>query len=282
MTIAAAFPCKDGLVLCADTQETISGYAKTDTEKIRIYSTPTYNAVFTGAGDADLLEMTMDEISRRLSKTGASTVFDVEDVFKESLRDIFNNSIVPYNSYVYEERPTIPQMLIGLQYESAVLLYKASGTKLRRLREPETVGMGLALAKSLTGQLFHDGLQLPQAGLVALYVLQQAKRWVDGCGGNSDILLLSDQGKKITRMPTADVTGMEAHFDMFNSAMRNVLIKVADASVPYSMISQVVKQFQLDMLALRGKFMKTKEFYLRLYELTGMPVPDELKNLEDD
>ncbi len=27
MTIAAGFPCSDGLVLCADTQETITGYA---------------------------------------------------------------------------------------------------------------------------------------------------------------------------------------------------------------------------------------------------------------
>src|ERR1019366_6216626 len=28
MTIAAGFPCKDGLILCADTQEVISGYVK--------------------------------------------------------------------------------------------------------------------------------------------------------------------------------------------------------------------------------------------------------------
>jgi 20S proteasome alpha/beta subunit len=35
MTIAAGFVCSDGIVLCADTQETITGYTKNSTEKIR-------------------------------------------------------------------------------------------------------------------------------------------------------------------------------------------------------------------------------------------------------
>jgi hypothetical protein len=37
MTIAAGFVCKDGVILCADTQETIPGYTKTDAQKLRSF-----------------------------------------------------------------------------------------------------------------------------------------------------------------------------------------------------------------------------------------------------
>ena len=62
MTIAAGFPCKEGLVLCADTQETIPGYVKSDTEKITIFGASNCNVAFTGAGDGDLLQATAEEM----------------------------------------------------------------------------------------------------------------------------------------------------------------------------------------------------------------------------
>jgi len=54
--------------LCADTQETIAGYVKTDTEKMRVVSFPLYNVAITGAGDGDLIEMLTDEIVDALTR----------------------------------------------------------------------------------------------------------------------------------------------------------------------------------------------------------------------
>jgi len=39
-------------------------------------------------------------------------------------------------------------------------------------------------------------------------VLSRAKRYVDGVGGNTDILFIGDYG--LTRIPTADVQKIEA------------------------------------------------------------------------
>ena len=62
MTIAAGFPCKDGLILCADTQEVISGYVKTETEKMTVIQGGQWNVVITGAGESDLIELAVQEI----------------------------------------------------------------------------------------------------------------------------------------------------------------------------------------------------------------------------
>jgi hypothetical protein len=277
MTIAAAFPCKDGLILCADTQETITGYVKTNTQKIRVMQGPHYSMVFTGAGDADLFEMTVDEIDKGLTRDKVGTgAWNIEESIKKTLAQIFKKVISPWAAFP-NERPSIPKLLIGLQYPAATLLYEAHGTMIRRCREPECVGMGVILGKSLSGQLFHDGLSLTQGALVAVYILHQAKQWVDGCGGNSDIVLLSDRDMNITRMPTDKVRELETHFDMFNMMMRDVLIATADASIPYSNFAQIIKQFQLNMLQLHSKFMEMEEFIVRLYELTGFPIPPELQ-----
>jgi hypothetical protein len=267
-------------VLCADTQETISGYVKTDTEKMRVLQGNTYSISFTGSGDTDLLEMTIDEMDKALTLKNPFGAWPIEAILKDVLVDVFNKNIRPYSSFSYEERPNIPTLLIGLQFDAGVLLYKASGTKFRRLREAECVGTGVVLGKSLIGQLFNRSLTLTQTGLVAIYILNQAKRWVDGCGGKTDVLLLSDRDKKITRIPTDEVETLERHFNDFNGYIQPVLLAAADGAVSHAEYERVMHEFAGNLLGLRGKFMEMNEFFRVVYEKAGLPVPQEL--LEPD
>jgi hypothetical protein len=221
--------------------------------------------------------MTIDEIDQRLIFEKPTAVWPIEKVIKDALADVFKKRIGPYSIFSPEDRPATPTILIGLQFSAATLLYKASGTKLRRLRESDCIGMGVILGKSLIGQLGNPELSLTQTGLVAIYILHQTKRWVDSCGGKSDVLLLSNRDMKIIRMPTGTAEEIETHFDQFNLVMRNVLIQAADATVPHLVFDKLMKQFQVDILGLRGKFMEMEEFYKRIYELTGTPMPKEVK-----
>ena len=180
LTIAAAFPCKDGAVICADTQEIIPGYVKTDTEKMTVIAGTHFNIAFTGAGDSDLIEMTVQEMDIELTKTKATAEWDIRKAIKSALLDVFNNHILPDPDILPEDRP---ELLIALQYDAGVLLYKTRGTRFLRLHSPACVGRGVVLAKSLSAQLFKKNMPLRLGCIVALYVLNQTKRWVDGCGG---------------------------------------------------------------------------------------------------
>jgi hypothetical protein len=281
MTIAAAFYCTDGLVLCSDTQETITGYAKVNTEKMTQVETQFYNMVFTGAGDSGLIDMTVQLMDQALTVKKPSAAWPIEEVLRESLVDTFNRHIAPWSQFAVEERPVTPDLLIGLQFPAGVCLYRASGTTLRRVHESQCVGTGVVLGKSLIAQLFDSSMSIGQGWLVALYVLHQAKTWVDGCGGNTDILLLSNRNKAITRIPTTDVKELENHFDQFNSYVRPIFVAAADRNVPHEKFEEGMKQFRIEMLGLRAKFMEYEDFLRRLCEITGMkyPLPDVIPEL---
>ena len=116
LTIAAGFPCKDGLVMCADTQEIIPGYVKTDTEKMRVIEGTQFNMVFAGAGDADLIDMTVQEMEIALTVDKASAEWEIRKSLKTALLDVFNNHILPDTDILPEDRP---EMLIALQYDTS-------------------------------------------------------------------------------------------------------------------------------------------------------------------
>jgi 20S proteasome alpha/beta subunit len=274
MTIAAGFPCSDGLVLCADTQEVIYNYAKVNTQKMTQIKTPEYNVAFTGSGDTGLLETTIQSMVKALmlSDPKPHSIVEIEEVLREVLIETFNRHVAPYYQFPSDERPSA-DLLIGVQYAGITLLYRAYGTSFFQVHEPQCVGSGVVLGKSLIGQLFDSSMNIAQGWLVALYVLNQAKTWVDGCGGNTDILLLSHKDKKVTRIPTTEVEDLESHFKQFDAFIRPLFITVADRNVPHEKYEQLIKQFRLDMLGLRGKFMEYEEFFRRLCDMQGVAYP---------
>lgn len=273
MTIAAGFPCSDGLVLCADTQETIIGYAKVETQKMTQLRTTVNNFVFTGSGDSGLIEMTIQLMDEALTLKQPTALLSVEEVLRESLVETFNQHLAPWSQFAEADRPQFPDLLIGIQQSAATFLYRANGTTLRRVYEAQCVGTGIVLAKALMAKFFNYALSITQGWLIALYILYQAKTWVDGCGGNSDILLLSNRDRKITRIPTTEVSEMEEHFAAFDAYLRPVLLTVADRNTSQSDSNQIMKQFTINMLGLRGKFMEFEEFAKRLFDLHGLSIP---------
>jgi len=74
-------------------------------------------------------------------------------------------------------------------------------------------------------------------------------------------------------LPTSEIRELERHFDEFNTCVKPLFIAAADRTVPYSKFEVLMKQFGLDMLGLRGKFMEFEEFYRRLSDMTGIPFP---------
>jgi 20S proteasome alpha/beta subunit len=282
MTIAAGFPCSDGLVLCADTQEIIYSYAKVNTQKMTQIKSPHFNVAFTGAGDTGLLETTIQAMVKALilSDPKPHSIVEVEETLRGVLVETFDRHVAPYYQFPLDERPTA-DLLIGVQYDGMTSLFRAYGTSFFQTYEPQCVGAGVVLGKSLIAQLFDNSMSIARGWLVALYVLNQAKTWVDGCGGNTDILLLSNRDKKVTRIPTTEVEELESHFKQFNAFIQPLFVAVADRGVPHESFEQLVKQFRVDMLGLRGKFMEYEEFTRRLCELQGIqyPFPDTTPEL---
>ena len=254
VTIAAGFPCKTGLVICADTQETIAGYVKTDTEKIKLFQAADkkYNVVFTGAGNGDLIDTAINEMTEALSAEKPEGLVRIAILLKKTMLKLFQDCIQPYASFPNDDRPSVT-MLIGVQSPRSTALYKAAGTSFSPLHEAECIGYGIALGKSLIKQLFKPEMTIDEAALAALYVLHEAKRWVDGCGGNSDILLLTHDGQ-ILRMGTEWIISLERHFDEFNQHLTPLRIACADRHKEHDDFDKILSEFDYHIQRLRGRF----------------------------
>lgn len=67
MTIIAGFPFRDGIMMCADTEEVISSEGKAETEKLRLFPEARPFVLCGGAWDSNLVEFAMDVIEEDFS-----------------------------------------------------------------------------------------------------------------------------------------------------------------------------------------------------------------------
>ena len=102
MTIAAGFICSDGIILCADAEQT-QGESKY--QKDKIFDWNNYLLV-TGAGNSAFLTMTFDKLSDRLAETLPDNPSDARRVIEEVVLDVHEKHIFKFSGYSDPNRPS--------------------------------------------------------------------------------------------------------------------------------------------------------------------------------
>lgn len=233
MTIAAGFVCSDGIILAADTQETIVGYTKNSTEKIRIWGDQGLGIAITGAGDTDLIETIGPEIERALYVDYAPKEVrfpeDVKAIIQNTMADSFTKYIRPYASFPKDDRPWC-ELLVAVSVKNEVneyeCLFKVAGTTAREVTfGAECIGSGLILAKSLIERFYNSFMSMDEALLAACYIMHQTKKWVDGCGGNTDLLISSVRKHNIfTTIGSRDIERVEEQFEICEEPINTLIV----------------------------------------------------------
>jgi len=230
MTIAAGFVARDGIVLCADTQETYGDLLKINTSKILIRPDeylPGPRVIFAGAGHGPFIDKLANEAWKRVyAKTPQGSFSEVCDEIESSLKDTHEEF-----GRIYQPG-TMPsaEMIYGVASEGRIGLFRATGPIVNPVEKYASVGIGLYLADYI-----HDRLGLASAGLadhgwyeiLAVYLLQQAKDYISGCGGDSHVLTLGRNGK-IRVVDRADVMLIANHVKQLDRNSSSVLMSTAD------------------------------------------------------
>jgi hypothetical protein len=107
VTIVAAFQCADGILMCADTEETIWDVAKCECDKLRCFRICNNGfALCGGAGTSGLIEL----VWHRLHQDMFNQVYDwsqIEGVLNGHAMEIFDKHIGPYEYLPEHQRPTL-------------------------------------------------------------------------------------------------------------------------------------------------------------------------------
>lgn len=239
MTIGIGFLCGDGVVLSADTQVTDS-LTKTDQNKIFQITMPTGGkAAFAYSGNTSFALTCFQKIKRSLEGTNRKDPKEeIEQIFyKEYHRQVLRHPDHASNT--------------SLDYDYLTALWRPGGAaKLHLLQrgsmyEVESwaaIGIGSYLATYLLRtSVWGDVHQIMK---LAAYVLGSVKDSIDGCGGASVHLVLTNEGR--VGVTTSQVEGpleeIERFARGFDFSIRQLLMQIVDADAKDSDCERYLKE----------------------------------------
>lgn len=274
MTIVAGFRFNGGVILCADTQETIDNYSKTWTPKLVVKPTPWYArdsanelmVAFGGAGDGPFTDKVIERAWRDV-KTADSfdeACSEIEKSIKNThkeYRNLFQPGFLPQVELVY-----------GVKMHGKSTLFKAVGPLVKE-SDYAAAGVGQHLANFLTSHLHQRYLPARQAFILATYVLYQCIEHVDGCGGDRHIAALNETGNSRMVDP-ANINLVVNQLEEVRDAISILLLNAPDISIR-------PEDFEKDLAAVVEKIRFMRETGQTIKELWESATQPQKPNQAD-
>ena len=245
VTIIAGFKSEDGIIICGDTQET-QGDNKRNVNKIRvepqhaemlkIMAGVDLAVAFGGAGHGPFVDMIIDKSWHAASSTKSIT--EAASAIESEIKRIYKE----YGGIYQRGQCPYAEILYGIKADGESRLFMASGPIIVEKEEYETSGTGSPLANYLASKMYGARLTLYQCLILATYVLLQTKGHVEGCGGESHIAVLRNDG----RCGLVDKRRVEAITSLLDSAdtcAGRLLLRSADLTASESDLEKYTKEF---------------------------------------
>jgi hypothetical protein len=205
MTIAIGYRCKGGVILCADTQETYDGTKRNVPKLIVKESTvpdgPPLVLAVAGAGHGPFIDRLVSDMWKAIAgrRNTEQAIAAADDAILDH-----------YDRYSKSFGGKIPdaELIYAIRSTEDARLFHASGQIVNECQS-QSVGVGHILADYLNDRLHIRDIGLSYMLQVAVYILKETKKYVDGCGGESHIMVLPDSGPYLPILPQDEVEKRE-------------------------------------------------------------------------
>lgn len=285
VTIIAGFRCDEGIVVCADTQETI-GTAKRNVPKLRFEPCDQYTqqednhsnlaAAFCGAGSGPMIDKLIDDAwgAAKSQKSLPRASDAIEASIKKNYKEFGE-------IYQVGSCPEV-QLIYGVKMDGESRLFTAMGPIVNEKFEFDSGGQGHYMADFLAAKMHYRQMNIRQCAILAAFVLFQAKQHVDGCGGESQIAVLRNSGTSGNAWDHR-IDKLVELMHVTDDALGDVLLDVADLDLSIEKLSDNL-QFQLgDIIGpiregTRAEMQRQEapELYNSI-DLLGLPLPSGKK-----
>lgn len=251
MTIAAGFRCRNGVVLCADPEITIPGLIKFLGSKIRCNETIEGKPWLTFAGDVDFFEAVAPKLVNAITKafrSKADPILTLED-----------EALLIHQRFAGESFEAETEILLclwlGKEGAKKRSLFKISGGLVAPIKQA-CLGTGKIVVQGMAAEMFRSDMTTKEAALLAVFLLYEAKSNAHGCGKDSQILTLLDDGSWTTfseREHIADpsTTEIEEEYKLFKSFLRPLLLEYGKICSKPENLERAGKQFVESLLRRR-------------------------------
>ncbi len=237
MTVGVGFLCADGVMLCADDQITWRESHKYYERKIYpVYDSKASVVAATFSGNPDLMKSFVGKFKASMGHMPEPHTADRIQETIETVLTFFD---------VLKDEPTQLNLLCGIVIPNKEFrLVKSDGYVVRDVPRFDYVGIGDSSVLRFLSPLLVRRREffLQEAFNIAAYMVFQAKRYVDGCGGSTDGLLMEKTGCGVN-IHLQPGMGIEAAFSRIEHTLAEVANALSDTGMSDDRLDNYVKQF---------------------------------------
>jgi hypothetical protein len=260
MTIAAGFQCTDGIVLCADTQETHRQILKVRIAKITRKPEIDYpgcdrKVLFSGAGDGAFI----DKLIHRAWKAAQQADADIDSVAL-AIEDSIKATHQEYGQIYQPGYLPEVQLIYGLWVRGyPTRLFSSVQATVNPVESHECVGIGEVLARYIADRMFvQSTMPIRTAKILSIYLLEAAKEYVDGCGGGSVIEALHADGT------TSSVDGdtllwTSIYLRQLEAQMSAVMLRAPDSEMSDQQFDDAIDSLMQTVITVRQSQLQMRQ-----------------------
>lgn len=169
MSYISALRCVEGVVLVADTQETIEDQ-KQDCEKLAV--SEKYPIAVGGAGVDEIADAFSQEVIERIEASQPSTDSELGTIIKAALRYVYEND-VPIS--VIPKQYRTAAFIVAAKVGEHVAIFRVLGKRVYPVKNRAIIGYATAPNNLLLERLYRESLSMHRAVLLATYLVSQSK-----------------------------------------------------------------------------------------------------------
>ena len=223
MTIAVGMLCTDGILLCADTEQTLVD-SKFQRPKVLRFSDW---LLVTGAGSSDYIRMAFDKLCERFGDEPPASPTDARQTVEKLMLEIHKYHIHPFHQVKHPNPPEL-SLIVGVRCgDGRTALIKAADTGVGLSEHFEVLGMGWHLFEYWAKYFFGTRLPMDVAGYFCLFILREVKDTALACGGSTMVCKIPQIPGTLVSSPTI-LTDQDVLMG-FPQTVVNVLLDCADA-----------------------------------------------------
>lgn len=195
VTAILSLICTDGVLMLADTEETLSKESKSECDKLRNYLCPHGQVLLGAAGDSQLCEFAMRQIGLSLLQQ-ERTWEEIETDLNELNHRIFRETIGIYQGLPADIIPNWIEMLIAVQTKNQVRVFEWRHTAVVPISGLHvSIGAGVTQMHPLLRDM-QFSIPARCMLLLGVNIMRQTKRMVQGCGGKTEAVALHPTGSR--------------------------------------------------------------------------------------
>jgi len=251
MTYINAFRCKSGIVMSADTQETI-GDAKSYVEKLVIIENREFPLAVGGAGVGDIVDPFVQDIIERTRRSKPSTKAQLQEAIRATIKEVYEKDM-PF--LVVKKQHRTPQFLIAAKTTNdEFCIFPVVGRRLYGEQKSCIIGYPSAQNHALLKRLHRDEMLMQEGVILATYLVSQSKKFDDGVGGETSIALVLETGAWLE--PSDEISDVESRFNAFLPHVDRLLLAAPNVGLTETQFGKLLREFEETISALRFQHKK--------------------------